>query len=104
MKNFTKNDNGFICEKCGKDVLPLGYTSRDHCPYCLYSKHVDIMPGDRANTCMGLLRPVNIETSNKKGYIINYVCEKCNEKHRNKYATDDSLKQIFAVMNGSYKY
>ena len=33
-----------------------------------------------------------------------YVCEKCGEKHRNKYATDDSMKQILAVMSGSYKY
>ena len=104
MKNFTKNDNGFICEKCGKTVPPLGYTSRDHCPHCLYSKHVDIMPGDRANTCAGLLRPIAIETSNKKGYIINYICEKCGEKHRNKYATDDSMRQILNIMSGQYKY
>ena len=36
----------FICENCGKDVEKSSYTARDHCPYCLYSKHVDINPGD----------------------------------------------------------
>ena len=41
MKRFNELDEGFICEHCGKEVLPLGYTSRDHCPYCLYSKHVN---------------------------------------------------------------
>ena len=52
MKRFNELDEGFICENCGKEVTPAGYTSRDHCPYCLYSKHVDINPGDRQNTCI----------------------------------------------------
>ena len=42
---FTKNDAGFTCRVCGKEVLPLGYTSRNHCPFCLSSLHVDINPG-----------------------------------------------------------
>ncbi|MDO4282434.1 MAG: RNHCP domain-containing protein [Clostridia bacterium] len=41
---FIKNDNGFICKNCGKKVEKLGYTSRDHCNFCLYSLHVDIEP------------------------------------------------------------
>ena len=52
MKLFTKNDNSFVCENCNMIVSPLKYTSRDHCPYCLYSKHVDINPGDRLNKCL----------------------------------------------------
>lgn len=39
MKKFTMKDEKFICENCGKEVFPLGYTARDHCNYCLYSKH-----------------------------------------------------------------
>ena len=54
-------DENFICEHCGKEVSKLEYSARDHCPYCLYSKHVDINPGDRANPCKGLLRPIDIE-------------------------------------------
>ena len=42
MKVFNELDESFICEKCGKKVDKLKYSSRDHCPYCLYSKHVDI--------------------------------------------------------------
>ena len=61
MKTFSKLDDNFICEKCGKNVEKLRYTSRDHCPFCLYSKHVDINPGDRANECKGLLKPIEIE-------------------------------------------
>ena len=37
-KRFSKNDSGFICEHCGREVPPLGYTSRNHCPYCLWSR------------------------------------------------------------------
>lgn len=44
MQNMIKNDQNFICENCGKEVKKLKYTSRDHCPYCLYSKHVDNTP------------------------------------------------------------
>ena len=74
---FKKVDESFICVNCGKEVKPLGYTSRNHCPYCLHSLHVDITPGDRANPCKGILKPIGIGNSNKKGYIINFKCEKC---------------------------
>ena len=55
-RNFVKNDDEFICENCGKKVTKLGYSSRNHCPYCLHSKHVDIKPGDRMETCHRRLR------------------------------------------------
>ena len=54
-------------------VNKLNYTARDHCPYCLYSKHLDINPGDRANECEGLLRPIGIEKF-KDTYKIVYEC------------------------------
>ena len=85
-KRFKKNDSDFICRNCGKQVLPLGYTSRNHCPFCLYSLHVDINPGDRANTCGGLLRPIQALPDAKKGYIIIHKCERCGTVVRNKAA------------------
>ncbi len=77
MKRFTKNDQGFVCVNCGRQVEPLEYSSRDHCPFCLCSLHVDVTPGDRANPCQGLLRPVGAEPDAKKGFIIRYRCQKC---------------------------
>ena len=93
MKLFTENDNEFICEKCNKKVDKLLYSSRDHCPYCLYSKHVDINPGDRANECKGLLKPVGIEKF-KDTYKILYKCTKCNKEHKNIMANDDDMNLI----------
>ncbi len=55
-RKFTKIDEEFICENCGKKVEPLGYTCRNHCNNCLYSKHVDINPGDREETCQRFTR------------------------------------------------
>ena len=69
MKRFNERDEGFICEHCNTQVQPLGYTSRDHCPFCLYSKHVDINPGDRLNTCTGLLKPTGSSESWKANNI-----------------------------------
>ena len=96
MKRFNELDEGFICEKCNKEVNPLIYSSRDHCPYCLYSKHVDINPGDRLNTCKGLLKPIEIEKY-KDTYKILYKCEKCNELHKNIIAKDDDIEKIIEI-------
>ena len=94
----------YICDYCGKEVLSLKYTSRDHCPYCICSKHVDINPGDRQNTCQGLLIPIDIEYSSNKGYVIVYKCEKCKKLHKNKTAKDDKLETILKVMNKTYNH
>ena len=98
MKRFNELDEGFICEHCQKEVKPLGYTSRDHCPYCLYSKHVDINPGDRENTCQGLLKPIEIEKF-KDTYKIVYKCDKCNQLHKNIIAKDDDMDMIIKISN-----
>ena len=98
MKLFSKNDESFICENCKKEVLPLSYTSRDHCPYCLYSKHVDINPGDRENNCKGLLEPIGIEKY-KDTYKIIYKCLKCKKMHKNIMAKDDDMNKIIEISN-----
>lgn len=96
MKNFTMKDENFICEHCNKEVKQLGYTARDHCPHCLYSKHLDIMPGDRKNDCQGLLKPIGIEKF-KDTYKIIYKCETCNQLHKNIMAIDDDMDLIIKL-------
>ena len=85
-KNFVKKDEEFICENCGKKVPKLGYSSRNHCPYCLHSKHVD-----RQETCHGDLEPVSLEIDSKKGYVIVFRCKKCGAIRKNKAAKDDNM-------------
>jgi len=86
-----KTENtGFICKQCGAKVMPLTNGSyRNHCPYCLFSIHIDDTPGDRANSCLGLLKPIGIRNHSKKGYQIIHRCMKCGEEKINRTAPDD---------------
>ena len=79
-----------------KKVKPLNYSSRDHCPFCLYSKHVDTNPGDRNNSCKGIMKPIGIEKY-KDTYKIIYQCMKCKEKHKNIIAKDDDMNEIIHI-------
>ena len=97
QKRFTKNDCGFVCENCGREVTPLGYSSRNHCPFCLWSLHLDENPGDRAADCGGKMRPVSAEPSAKKGYVITHKCEKCGAVRRCRAASDDDVSLIIAL-------
>ncbi len=96
IKKFTMIDEPFICDNCHRKVMELNYTARDHCPYCLYSKHVDINPGDRQNKCLGLLIPIGIEKF-KNTYKIIYKCNKCHQLHKNIMANDDNMDVIIKL-------
>ena len=101
-KRFSKNDDSFTCAACGFSVLPLGYSSRNHCPRCLASLHVDILPGDRANPCCGIMDAVAAEVDAKKGYVLFHRCRRCGEVHRNRTAHSariqpDDLSLIIAL-------
>lgn len=90
---FIPREETFICEHCGIAVEPLGRgTYRNHCPKCLFSKHVDRDgPGDRLSSCLSLLEPISIDQDGKKGFMIQYRCVKCGKISRNRAAPDDSL-------------
>lgn len=94
---FTEIDEEFVCEHCGQVVKPLGYSCRNHCPYCLYSKHVDIYPGDRSEKCHGTLEPIGLEIGSKKGYVIVFRCQKCGAIRKNKVAKDDNMDTIIQL-------
>ena len=96
MKRFNMKDESFICKNCKNLVKKLEYSARDHCPNCLYSMHVDVNPGDRLNTCMGLLKPIGIEKY-RDTYKIIYECEKCKTIHKNIMANDDNMDLIIEL-------
>ena len=94
MKKFTRRIEDFTCEHCGAFVSGNGYTN--HCPKCLYSKHVDNNPGDRESNCGGLMRPIAVETKQDR-YIIIHKCEKCGKEIRQHASPDDDINTIIAV-------
>ena len=101
---FTEIDEEFTCENCGEKVHKLGYSCRNHCPTCLCSKHVDINPGDRQETCHGLLEPIGLEIDSKKGYVIVHKCKKCGAIRKNKVAKDDNMELIIELSTKTVKY
>ncbi len=93
-KIFQRRKEDFICEQCGEFVGGDGYTN--HCPKCLYSKHVDIFPGDRQAPCGGLMRPVVFEQS-RGGYSLTHRCISCGYMKKNKTAKDDDFETLVAL-------
>lgn len=94
MKQFIRTREDFICEHCGAKVRGNGYTN--HCPHCLYSKHVDINPGDRSADCGGLMEPVGLELKDGK-YILVHRCVKCGFVRRNKVVDADDFNAVLEL-------
>ena len=96
MKHFVKKVENFICENCGEDVVGTGYTN--HCPKCLYSKHVDLeVPGDRASTCHGLMKPVGVVVK-ADAKTLTHQCLKCGKEMKNQASEDDNFEEMLKLV------
>ena len=91
---FIKKIEDFICEHCGEHTEGDGYTN--HCPKCLFSKHVDNHPGDRQSSCWGLMEPVDIENSGGE-YSIVHKCTQCNHSKKNKVSDKDNFDKVLDI-------
>ncbi|MBI5155887.1 RNHCP domain-containing protein [Candidatus Peregrinibacteria bacterium] len=91
---FIPREEKFSCDHCGTSVEPLEKGSyRNHCPKCLWSKHVDEAgPGDRASLCQGFMEPLNLDQRGNKGWMIIHRCTACGKVIPNKAAPDDDLQ------------
>lgn len=101
--NPVRRDEGFVCAHCGGAVPALGFTDRDHCPRCLRSLHVDEVPGDRANGCLGIMDPTGAELLGGT-IVLHYRCRRCGHVHRVKAIRDgelaDDWDRVIAVSAG----
>lgn len=111
----AKTDN-FECLNCNKEISEkaAGTANRNHCPYCLYSKHVDFCtPGDRKATCLEKMKPIGLTFKNegkdkygndKYGEImLIHQCMGCNKISINRIAGDDDPQAILDVLSDSKK-
>ena len=98
MKKFTKTIEDFTCAHCGAKVTGNGYTN--HCPKCLWSRHVDNNPGDRAAICGGMMGPVTAEPAGDV-FIITHRCQKCGKTTRQHSAENDDIDTIIAISSNS---
>lgn len=90
----------FRCRHCGTFVgpLPCGGRHRNHCPCCLYSRHVDgDRPGDRASDCGGSMAPVGFFVRRKGEYVVVHRCLSCGFERHNRIAADDDLDLLLRL-------
>lgn len=92
--SFVRNVEDFTCEHCGQAVKGTGYTN--HCPKCLWSKHVDVEPGDRAERCGGMMEPTALEGGTPH-YRIVHTCTFCGAVRRVDVASNDSPEAIVTL-------
>lgn len=82
----------YICENCEAEVVGGRYNN--HCPKCLWSKHLDDQkPGDRASQCRGLMEPIGIEKKGEK-WRIKHQCQKCGKRMVVDVSKNDNLVKI----------
>ena len=90
-KRFQRTKEDFECAHCGRRVVGNGYTN--HCPQCIWSRHVDKLPGDRASECCGMMAPVAIEVKGGENFIL-HRCEVCGFERRQRQAPEDNFEAI----------
>jgi len=95
-KNFiVPKREPFVCEHCGTKVMGGRYV--DHCPQCLWSKHVDKkIPGDRASLCGGLMEPIGVIQKHGHWRIV-YKCLECGIKRVVDAVSKDNLTEIIKL-------
>lgn len=93
-KKFIRKKEDFVCENCGAEVVGDGYTN--HCPKCLWSKHVDINPGDRLDECGGLMQPIDVYYEHQN-WILVHKCRTCGAVRRNRADNNDDAEALIKL-------
>lgn len=95
-EEFKRTIENFTCENCNESVDGNGYTN--HCPHCLWSKHVDENPGDRAmkDVCGGLMEPIGTEEKGGEWRVIQ-KCQKCGRVHKNRLSLLDNFDHLIKI-------
>jgi hypothetical protein len=94
-RTFT-HVTSFVCAHCGQTVslTAPGTKHRNHCPFCLYSVHLDQGIGDRRADCGGIMVPIG-KTYKKDGEeMVVHKCEICGVVRKNRVAGDDSFEEV----------
>jgi hypothetical protein len=93
--NFTRTIEDFVCLHCGARVSGDGYTN--HCPQCLWSRHVDVQPGDRASECCGMMEPVRVFQKHGE-YFVQHRCIQCGHEKNNRTIKSDNFETLLAIV------
>lgn len=91
----------FPCGHCGQAVAPDGAGSqhRNHCPHCLWSRHLDHRPGDRVACCGAMMEPVAVWVRRDGEWAIIHRCagDDCGAFSSNRIAADDNEMLLLSL-------
>lgn len=88
---YVSDVSEFRCVNCKRMISAPGFGTeqRNHCPFCLFSLHVDTSPGDRKSECGSKMEPIAIWVK-KLEWILLHRCMGCGVIHSNRIAPDDN--------------
>ena len=101
----------FRCKQCGAFVCTdrtlSGVNNRNHCPNCLWSRHVDQnTPGDRKAQCKSRMQPLGLTVKHtfkrygmEKGgeLMLIHHCAGCGKHSINRIAADDDPQAVYQL-------
>ncbi|RPH57680.1 MAG: RNHCP domain-containing protein [Chloroflexi bacterium] len=107
----------FVCLRCHRFVSAepalSGVQNRNHCPYCLSSRHLDLYePGDRLSACKAIMRPIGLTLKKSaKKYLqpgqgemmLIHLCDDCGKVSINRLAADDFADTILEIFETSQR-
>jgi hypothetical protein len=106
---------GFTCRHCGLyvpcDPALAGVQNRNHCPYCLWSRHLDWrVAGDRLAGCRAAMQPIGLTLKRSRNkyaserdgeLMLIHRCTICTKLAINRIAADDCATAIMQIFNSS---
>ncbi len=85
----------FVCSHCGAEVKGNGRTN--HCPVCLWSRHMDDVPGDRASACQGMMKPIGVWVQHGEITRVEHQCEKCKFRRYGPVLPQDNREELIKI-------
>lgn len=115
MTNYMDINSDFTCVHCQNYIsagqMLAGVHNRNHCPYCLWSRHLDLFKaGDRMAACKAPMQPIGLTLKrSRKKYIsatggelmLVHLCGNCGKISINRIAADDVSAVILEVFRAS---
>ena len=115
MRRAASTFGDFRCGRCGNHVSCLymlaGVNNRNHCPYCLWSCHLDLFAaGDRLSACKGQMRPIGLTMKRSRNkyrlesggeLMLVHECMECRALSINRIAADDDAESILTLFQES---
>jgi hypothetical protein len=105
----------FKCAHCHVLVssahLLSGVNNRNHCPYCLWSCHLDLYAaGDRLSACKAPMKPIGLtmktgrnkyQRDSRGELMLIHQCTDCNMLSINRIAADDDSGTVMSIFQES---